>query len=636
MVEIDHGTLFQFDVDLADLVVENPDEGLAELRNGLDNVTDIVDTDNWGLSITDVPRSKKIPELRTEDANMMIEVIGQISEVTQVQPHIEVGCYTCMTCGGKCEVITRGNSASRPSRCPDCDRQTTMELDERNSTIIDRQLAEVTARPEDTAGFTQSSIPVYFEDHLCGQVHPGDRVRLTGILRTDHEAMLAERNPDASREFFFEPVGVHQEQQTFDDIEPERLDEIHELAESDDLFDKLIESFAPHVVTGAEGYKRKLGIILQLFGGVHRTLPNGDTTRGDIHVLLLGEPGTAKSQYLKYAHQLSPKSVMASGKGASAAGLTAATTQSSLTNEWSVKAGAMVLANGGLAAIDELDKIQDDARKSLHEALEDQHVPINKAGQNVVLPAKTSMLAAANPKYGTFDDYEPLSEQINLGPALISRFDLIFSVSDDPDPDLDADIATNQFALADSELPDHMMPPIEPELFREYVAYARQMYEPTWADDDVKSVAVNWYSKEIRAQVADDEGENTPVGPRVNDALRRLATASAKARLSSKIEHEDVDRAKLLLESYLNTFAGTSEGGYDKLLAQGDTTMSQKKRVNSILSIIEDTQGSTSLSDIVLKGEEMGMEEHQIDHAIKKLKKEGQIYEPKPREYRNA
>ena len=637
---IDYEDLFAFSVQFADRLIDDPVGGegasgpLDELRDALKHVAAAqpADTTDWRIAIENPPRSVKVPELRTEDADSIIEIEGQMSEVTQVHPHIELATWVCETCGGYIEVVAKGDSVSKPNRCYHCERQTTLSLVDDRSEFIDRQLGELTARPEDTAGFTQSSIPVYFEDDLCGEVQPGDRVSLTGILHTDHEKMLNERNPDASREFYFEPMTIEQEQRSFTDIDPQRKESIEELADDPQLFEKLIGSFAPHVVTDEIGDMRKLGIVLQLFGGVHRAMPNGDTTRGDIHVLLLGEPGTAKSQYLKYAHKLSPKSVLASGKGASAAGLTAATTQSSLTNEWSVKAGAMVLANDGLACIDEIDKIQDDARKSLHEALEDQHVPINKAGQNVVLPAKTSLLAAGNPEHGRLDAFEPLSEQVNLGPALLSRFDLVFSVSDDPDPDHDASVADNQFSFADSDLPERMRPAIDPELLREYIAYARQKFTPVWADDSVKQSAVEWYT-DIRASV--DETA-TPVGPRVNDALRRLATASAKARLSSTIDAEDVQRAKELMETYLNQVAETDDGVFDKYKGQGSTPTNVRQRMDIIKAIIADFDDKAPLSDVLDRAKERGMDEQQINHAISKMKQNGEIYEPDMRKYRVA
>jgi len=215
------------------------------------------------------------------------------------------------------------------------------------------------------------------------------------------------------------------------DITGEDKEEIVRLSSSEGIYEKMVASIAPSIY----GYdQEKLSMILQLFSGVTKQLPDGSRIRGDLHMLLIGDPGTGKSQMLAYIENIAPRAVYTSGKGSSSAGLTAAAVRDDFGDgqQWSLEAGALVLADRGIAAIDELDKMRPEDRSAMHEALEQQKISVSKAGINATLKSRCSLLGAANPKYGRFDQYEPISEQIDLEPALISRFDLIFTVTDTP------------------------------------------------------------------------------------------------------------------------------------------------------------------------------------------------------------
>jgi len=422
-----------------------------------------------------------------------------------------------------------------------------------------------------------------------------------------------------------EGYAIQSEQESFGEIEPERIQEIEELAQSDEIYTKLINSFAPHIHTTDSGDMQKLAIILSLFGGVQKELDTGSQLRGNINILLVGDAGTAKSQYLKTAERLAPKSVLASGKGATAAGLTATAEQSNLTGEWTLKAGALVLANGGVACIDEFDKMSNSARKSIHEALENQEIPVTKAGINTTLPAKTAVIAAANPEGGEFNRFDALSEQIDMEAPLISRFDLIFALSDTVDEDRDETIAAVQHDIAAGDV--EVDPDIEYELLREYIAYARQI-EPTYADDDVKQELIDWY---VQKREESAEGEGKSVTARLNDSLRRLAQASSRARLSETIELQDAERAIRLANYTLGVVALDEDGNLDGNKAMGNAPQSQKDRRERIIQLcMEEMKTVDQLQD------EMGTSKSVIESDIDSLMQKGELYEPKQQQYKST
>lgn len=587
-LEVDWSDIYQFDPDLCDDIHQAPDvfiDGFNEALQTYD-IPSGVELSDARVRFVNADPNKRINTLRSRDIGRYLSVTAQVEEVTQVKPEIEVGTFECVVCQNFTEVHKVGETINTPEQCRSCERNAGFEFRRNHSTIRDKQLLNLKPLPEDGGGDTSGDLKVEVYGDLAGNVNAGDRIKVSGKLEMDVESMQVEATPDASREMYMMANGFEREQESFDDLETTRLDEIKELAERDDLFEVLTNSFAPHILTDEYGDTIKRGIILQLFGGVRRELPNGVTRRGDINVLLVGEPGTGKSQYLKAANEIAPKGVKASGKGATAAGLTATAEQSELTGGWSLKAGALVMANNGMACIDEFDKMSDGARKSMHEALEDQEIPINKAGMNVTLPAQCSVLAAANPEYGRYDRTMSLSEQIDLGPTLISRFDLIFGLTDSANEERDKEISRHQLRTDGEELE----PEIDTELLREYVAYARQNVDPAWPGSQPEEEIADYYSG-LRED-SDDDVTGPSIGPRMNDGLRRLAEASARARLSPVVEDQDVERAKQRMNYHIGQVALDENG--DITQADGSQSPKEKQREEyaqlkpKIIDVMED------------------------------------------------
>ena len=367
-------------------------------------------------------------------------------------------------------------------------------------------------------------------------------------------------------------------------------------------------------------------------GGTQINCEDGTTKRGDIHILLIGDPGTAKSQLLKATSEIATRSVMTSGKAASAAGLTATAVKQG-DNKWSIEAGALVLADGGIACIDELDKMKETDRVAMHEAMESQEVNFSKAGLVMKLRTRCSVLAAANPKYGRFDEGQPYYEQVDLPQSLLSRFDLIFTITDTPDPDSDQAIlehilrpfTSRQDGFcddADRLLQDYSQPghkgKYSIEDLRHYIAYARRL-KPLLTKEAEEIIKESF--NRLRNKYP-KSSKILGITFRQAQGYVRLATASAKLRLSNEIQAEDAIRAVSLVECYLGTIAEHSgcETGIDGIMG---SVKRQTKDVIVRIKHLYDDLGLTRLSEKKILDELMPeLSEREIKTALEAMEDE--------------
>jgi len=354
--------------------------------------------------------------------------------------------------------------------------------------------------------------------------------------------------------------------------------------------------------------------------------------------------------------KLAPRSVYASGKATSAAGLTAAAVHDEFgEGQWTLEAGALVLADMGVACIDEIDKMEETDRSSMYQAMEQQEISVAKAGINATLKSRCAILAAANPKLGRFDEFIPIHEQINMPPALLSRFDLIFSILDKPNRKIDTELATHILGshkagevhenitkskdplyskAQESVLMEHVKPILDPEFVRKYVAYAKRNVFPVLTDEALELLK-NYYV-DFRSSSED----SVPFTPRQLEAFVRLAEASARIRLSQEATVDDSKRAIAIIDQYLRRVGMDRETGkFDIDIIATGISHSQHERMRSIIDLIkrlcnESPDGSAARSDIISEAEISGIESSKVEGALDRLKRNGQIYEPMHGKYR--
>lgn len=628
-VNVDWRDLYQYDADIAQAVTREPEHWIAQFRAALEgvNVGPVSESDLEELDVrlTNVTSPETtVSGLRTDHLGRLVGLRGQVSLASQVIPEYQWVVWRCERCHPQDvrvgPVRVRGDEAVAPDVCPSCETNGPFTPVPKRSQKEDHQIIELTDPPGESPGNSSDSVLVDVYGDLAGQVSPGDRVRINGIANPEHIEVDGGKGASARPEWQIHGHGLDEEQVAFAEVEPERVDEIQELSNHDNVQEQFVRSFAPHILTDERGDNHKLAILLSLFGGA------SEHDKDDINLLFIGAPGTGKSEYLQEAKELAPKAVEASGKGATAAGLTASATQHEATGKWMLDAGALVLASGGVACIDEFDKMAGDARKSMHEAMENQQVPINKAGINTTLTTETTVIAAANPKGGSFDRFTALNEQIELGSALLSRFDLIFGLFDDVDPERDREISTHQHSRAADD--GEVIPPLDSELIREYIAYARQHCAPTYGDNGAKQMLVDYYVN-LRQESGDDD-DSTPVTARVNDALRRLAQASARMHLRDTITEADAETAISLMKQTIGDTALTEDGEVSGSHMEGRTeTVTQEDRRREILHAISDEP--LTPAEVA---KQTGLEETTVRDELEALKTQGDVVEPEVGEFR--
>ena len=571
----------------------------------------------------DLPNSatKSISELREYDCGKLVAVPAVVRTVGEKEQELQVGAYRCKICDG---TFMEAENPENPLECKKCGKskkKTAFEYLKERSEKKDVQRIKVQEPTEELERSTKpDTIIAVLEEDLVGEVQAGDRVLLNSVV--DSKKI----SKDSRREKRILKVNcVEMEDQTFSniDISSDDKKKIEELSKKDDIFGKLRATIAPDIY----GYeKEKEAIVLQQFGGRRKKIDRSPK-RGDLHILLIGDPGTAKSQLLKSISSLAPKSMYKSGKGASGAGLTAAAVRDEDMGGYVIKAGVLPLCDGGIACIDEIDKMSEGDREYMNDAMGSaQTIPVAKGGEEIDLKSRTAVLAAGNPKYGRFEMHEEVSSQIELHESLISRFDLIFPIMDRPQEDPEKDERTTEH-MAEMHMhgEEKELGVIDDDLLRKYIACARKI-EPSFEKSTMNEI-IEFYNGLRKESV-----NTIKITPRQFDTLVRLSEASARMRLSEKVEFEDSDRAIDIFLYYLKRVATNASGKID--IDQTMTRYSKSSRtiLATLKSVIEEKREvyecGVPEEEILNEATSRGLEREEARKELERMKTNGLIYEP--------
>jgi replicative DNA helicase Mcm len=652
---IDYWDIDSINPSLAEGVLNQPYKSIFNAEEALKNINVASGEKlNIHFRIINLPDINRliIRKIRANHLGKLKAVEGLVKKRTEVRPKLKIGAFICQKCGAIIKVEQDEDILKEPTECyadqGGCERISSFKLVTNLSSFIDSQKIEIQESPEGLRGGAQpEKLSIYLEDDLVGEIAPGDRVIVNGILHS----MQRRRGTFKLTSFdkTMDAISIENQELAFEEVEVTDEDEkeIRKISNNPDIYQLMRKSMAP-TIYGMDIEKDAL--VLQLFGGLSKKMPDGTYIRGDIHALFVGDPGTAKSQMLNYLAKLAPRSIYASGKASSAAGLTAAAVRDEFgEGQWTLEAGALVLADMGIACIDEIDKMSDQDRSSLHQAMEQQEISVAKAGISATLKSRCAVLAAANPKLGRFDEFMPIHEQINMPPALLSRFDLIFSILDKPNLDRDKELASHilqthkagevhenilkskksKFNKKNEEkLMKSVLPELEPDFLRKYVAYAKRNIFPVM-NEDALEILKNYY-----VDFRNSSEDSVPFTPRQLEAFVRLAEASARIRLSEEVTINDAKRAINIIDQYLRRVGMDKETGKIDIdvIATG-ISHSQHDRMRTIIDIIhrlsdESKEGSASRNDIIIESETNGIPADKVKDALDRLKRNGQIYEP--------
>jgi replicative DNA helicase Mcm len=643
-LNIDYPDLYRYNTALAEALIDNPDDILIQFGDALKDIVSSEDSSyaekkgKFHIRVYGLFDTIKIREIRTNHSGKLIQVEGIITRMHPIRSKMIKATFRHEKEGCNAEFYWPSeeneyieDKIEKPTICPVCgEAGGKFTLIKGKSLYIDWQELTVQEKPEDVPGGQMPrSIPVQLIDDLVDIARPGDRVTIVGIVKLQQTGVTS---LSPLFEIYIEANSVKVSEKVLEEISITREDEekILELSRDPWIREKIISSIGTTIYGH---WDLKEAIALQLFGGIPKQAADGTRIRGDIHLLFVGDPGVAKSQLLQSASRVAPRAVFTSGKGSTAAGLTATVVKDSRTGEFYLEAGALVLADGGLAIIDEFDKMRPEDRVSIHEAMEQQTISISKAGIVARLNARASVLAAGNPKWGMYDINKPFPDNVTLPPTILSRFDLIFVVRDEMNKERDQRLARHILDVHSDY--DKFAPEIDPQLLKKYVIYAKRYVKPKLTEE-AKNLIESFFVtlRGSALNIGNQEGGQTPVPitARQLEAIVRLAEAHAKVSLKNEITEEDAEEAIRLTISFLTSVGLDIESNTIDI---GIITTGSSFHSRRLMSLVVDTlkrltedKPCAKLDDLVDEiVNTQKIQKDKVIEAIQKVHKEGLIIE---------
>lgn len=637
---VDFQDLTSFDNVFMAIAAEDPKRFLEMVNNALisvlriedpDYVNSFIDTSIIKTRFIEYPEHVPLRTIRSRHIGKLIHISGIMMRASEVKPLLVKAIFLCRICQSEIPQDQDEGKYTEPALCPVCTKKTPMRLVPQKSQFKDWQKVRIQESPEELPpGQMPRSVDVILEGDIVDISRPGDLVKVTGILQT---------SPDFSRRggklatfnVFIEANGVEISEKEYEQLQisEEDVKRIEELSQHQQVHERIYASIAPSI-QGHDDIKESIALLL--FGGVPKLLSDGTRLRGKSNILMIGDPGTGKSQILKFVSGLAARGLYTSGKGTTAAGLTAAVVHDTDSSAMTLEAGALVLADQGIACIDEFDKMDPNDRTAIHEAMEQHTVSIAKAGIVATLNARTSILAAANPTLGRYEDSLTLQENIRLPFTILSRFDLIWIMVDTVNVDQDRELAKfildmHQMKKIQDKGP---LPPIPPDFLKKYIGYANLNVFPQLTADAAE-VIENFY---VDLRKSAEGGGAIPITARQLESLVRLAEARARMALRSEVNKEDARAAVRLMEESLRMVA------LDRITGRIDidrqvSKMSAEQRSSSdiIIKALRDMEAegtsTVNIDALIQRTVSMGLSRERAEKVIEKLREDGILYSPR-------
>ena len=582
------------------------------------------------VRISELPILDSLRDLRRSHIDRLIKVEGVVTRRSQIYPQLQSAYYMCSGCKDiqgpytVDEMDPEGEANMHtPDNCPTCEGPTSFRLHPtlsvyRNSQTVNLQETPGSVQP----GRVPRTKEVKLTHDLVDIARPGDQIEVTGVFehRFDSNLTIKSGFPVFETCIFANHVSKREDASSAANLSEEDVEEILKLSRDPRIADRIVQSIAPSIY----GHDFcKMALAMSLFGGVPKKVNDKHRIRGDVNVLLLGDPGTSKSQLLKYAEKTAPRAVYSTGKGASAVGLTASVHKDPITKEWTLEGGALVLADKGVCLIDEFDKMNEQDRTSIHEAMEQQSISVSKAGIVTSLQARCAVIAAANPIGGRYDSANTLSDNVELTDPIIQRFDILCVIQDVVDPEADARLATFVTQSHMQSVPTRDAAGIEPatavapddgipqDLLRKYIQYARANARPVLRGNTFDQEKVSSLYVALRRESAASGG--VPIAVRHIESIMRMSEAHAKMHLRDYVRDDDLDAAiRMMLGSFIQAQKFSVRRALKKSFAKFITSGEDKEHL--LLHILREMFSKEQMYQILKQ-----KQQNQADDQLERL-----------------